>query len=78
MINAGLETKWLEETADPESSLNKPFSCKQRAIGTIKNAKVKRPQILIEASHEEALQGVLYMLCFQSGELEVCDSEVTW
>jgi hypothetical protein len=39
MVNAGLETNWIELTADPDSTLNKPLNISQRSIGKIIDAK---------------------------------------
>lgn len=72
MINAGLETKWLESYDDPKSGLSKEFRVYMKALGDIRNAKIGCPRMVIEASlTSEALQRALYMLCFDAGELKV-------
>ena len=85
MINAGLETKWLEAYDDPTSGLTKEFRCYMKSLGDIKKAQIGCPRMVIEASlTSEALQRVIYMLCFESGELKVweqfirhiCENEI--
>ena len=77
MINAGLETKWLEASDDPTSGLRKEFRCYMKSLGDIKNAQIGCPRMVIEASlTSEALQRALYMLCFESGELKVWKQSV--
>jgi hypothetical protein len=71
MVNAGLETNWIELTADPDSTLNKPLNISQRSIGKIFDAKFGYPRIVVEAGFEEAIQVATYMMCFKSGRLEV-------
>ncbi|KAJ5646927.1 hypothetical protein N7490_003299 [Penicillium lividum] len=72
MINAGLQSGWLEAYDDPNSGLAKEFACYMKGIGYIKKARIESPRMVLEASlSSEALQGALYMLCFESGVFEL-------
>jgi hypothetical protein len=72
MINIGLKNRWiLAKKRNPTSPFALPFNVYQRAIGTLDDAMIGYPRIMVKTSTFETLTGASYMMCFDSGTLKV-------
>ncbi|KAL2679040.1 hypothetical protein Neosp_009796 [[Neocosmospora] mangrovei] len=70
IINDGLQTHW-QRLCDADPKLATKLSVSQPGAGSIINAALDSPRIMVEADYDEDLSGVLYTMRFKSGKFEL-------
>ncbi|UZP32227.1 hypothetical protein NXS19_000043 [Fusarium pseudograminearum] len=71
IINNGLEQNWLELMNEEGSEMKEDLSFNQAGAGEIYGAKIGAPRIIVQTGYKEDLSGVIYLMCFDTGTLDL-------